>query len=242
MATQSPSEQYQNEINSLKSKIDKLQDGVRFKDIRDSLEDLQTSINNMEQQLREIRQDGYVFEKNLEPQVKDINDQLEEILPRVHDQIDKQSSTLSTSLRSIESQFSRISSLSPSIGKSNQNLERLKTSVSTLEGNVSSAKNTITGMYDSFRSKVNEIIGHLTEIEWMLNQIGEASFSLMPTESAIMAVKAVWSKSKKEAWATLKSILLEKDDFIRGIIGGDKQLDILLTKLNNLLYTNLAAT
>lgn len=51
-----------------------------------------------------------------------------------------------------------------------------------------------------------------------------------------------WSKPKKGVWATLKSTLQEKDDFIRGIIGVDEQLDILLTKLNNLLHINLMAT
>jgi len=50
-----------------------------------------------------------------------------------------------------------------------------------------------------------------------------------------------WSKPKKEAWTTLKTTLLEKDDFIRGIIEIDEELDILLASLNNLLHNNLKA-
>jgi hypothetical protein len=51
-----------------------------------------------------------------------------------------------------------------------------------------------------------------------------------------------WSKLKKDAWITLKSTLQEKNDFIRLIIGVDEKIDILLTKLNNLLHINLMAT
>ncbi|MBW2742039.1 MAG: transposase [Deltaproteobacteria bacterium] len=48
-----------------------------------------------------------------------------------------------------------------------------------------------------------------------------------------------WTKAKKDAWKTLNATLQEKNDFIRGIIGTDENLSVLLMNLNNLLHSKL---
>jgi transposase len=87
-----------------------------------------------------------------------------------------------------------------------------------------------------------KVISRFTK--WLIMESPQLNVKFVAKQIELMSNLATtyWSKPKKDDWTTLKSTLQEKDDFIRGIIGGDEQLDILLTKLNNLIYTNLMAT
>ncbi|MFC2064963.1 hypothetical protein ACFLXB_07690 [Chloroflexota bacterium] len=211
MPTQTPAQEFQSEINSLKSKVKTLQDGVNLRSVRDTLEDNQTTVNSMGERIKEIRQNGYVFEKNLESQASDLVAQLHLILPNIRKQIDIQSTSLSTMLRSIESRLPSLSSSASNQPLTQKNLKSMKSSVSTLESKISSVEGTISGMYDKLRASIHKIDQHLDEIEWMLKQISEAPFSLLPTESGIMAVKSEWFKSGKEEKTDPEGILYLTD-------------------------------
>ena len=211
MPTQTPVQKTQSEINSLKSKVNTLQDGVNMRSVRDTLEDLQTTVSGMDERIKEIRQNGYVFEKNLESQAVDLVDQFNQILPNIQQQIDIQSARLSTSRRSIQCQLPRLLSTASNQSLAQKKLTALKTSVSSLENNISSVEGTISGMYDKLTSSIHQTGQHLSEIEWMLKQIAEAPFSLLPIESGIMAVKSVWYKSGKEEKTDPEGILYLTD-------------------------------
>ena len=198
MATPTPLQQITSEVDALKSKINSLQDGVRLTRTRDTLEDIQSTINNMGQRVATLRSKGYVFEKSLEIQSVDFARQWAIILPNVQQQINIQSATLSASLRSIEVQLPRLTTSLNNPIAARPILNNLKTSVSTLESNISSVERTVNGMYDTINNQVQKIVKHMHEIEWMLTQISEASFKLMPNEAGVMAVKSVWWKSGKE--------------------------------------------
>jgi hypothetical protein len=67
-----------------------------------------------------------------------------------------------------------------------------------LEDKVSAAEKTIDGMYNQVESQFRNFESRLTEIEYLLTNLGEVSFQLLPTEGGIAAVKAVWCKTGKE--------------------------------------------
>ena len=198
MATPTPIQQITNEVGSLKAKINSLQDGVRLTKTRDTLEDLQTTINNMGQRVATLRSKGYVFEKSLETQANDFARQWVIILPNIQQQINIQSAPLSASLRSIEVQLPRLATSLNNPTAARPILNNLKTSVSSLESNILSVERTVNGMYDTLNNQVQKMVKHMTEIEWMLTQISEASFKLMPNEAGVMAVKSEWWKNGKE--------------------------------------------
>jgi len=198
MATPTPLQQITSEVGSLKSKINTLQDGVRLTRTRDTLEDIQTTINNMGQRVASLRSKGYVFEKTLETQAMDFASQWAIILPNVQQQINLQSASLSSSLRSIEVQLPRLTNSLNNPTTARPILNNLKTSISSLESNISSVERMVNGMYDTLNNQVQKMVKHMTDIEWMLTQISEASFKLMPNEAGVMAVKSEWWKSGKE--------------------------------------------
>lgn len=198
MTTANPQQELQRSLSLLQTDITRLQDGVRLKTVRDRVEDIQTTTSGLPQRLAILRQNGYVFEKELEGQAETLNAQWKALHPSVMMQINQQAAQLQGSLLPLESQLKQLSALVNSPASAQPLLNSLKTGVSTLQGKVTAAESTIAGMYDKFNAQLVMLTSHLAKIEWMLKQLAEASFKLLPTEGGIMAVKAVWYQNGKE--------------------------------------------
>jgi hypothetical protein len=196
MAT--PNQQISDEISAMQSQIGSLQTGVRLTNARDSVEDLQTTVNGMAQRIATLRSRGYVFEKDLEAQAKAFAESWALLRPNVQAQIETQSTLLINALRPVELQMPQLAASASNPSAASGLINTLKASVSQMQDKVSAAERTIAGMYDKFGSQVSTAARHLDEIEYLLTQLSEASFQLLPTEAGIAAVKAVWCKSGKE--------------------------------------------
>ncbi len=198
MTVVNPDQTITDEINSLQSRISDLQESVRLTKVRDALEDLQSNVNGMSARLTTLRTRGYVFEKDLESQVKAITDAWALLSPNVQSQMEQQASLLMSSLRPIELQMPQLAAAAANPTIASGLLRTLQTAVGQVESGVSAAENAIDGMYNQFGSQVNTLSKHLDEINYLLTQLSEASFQLLPTEAGIAAVKAVWCKTGKE--------------------------------------------
>jgi len=198
MATPSPVQQIADEIRALQNKVGSLQDDVRLAKVRDAVEDLQTKVSSQPQRIATARGRGYVFEKDLEAQAQSYIDSWAMLYPNLQMQINQQSTALMNSLRPIEMQMPQLSAAAFNPAAVRGILNTLQSAVSQLESKVSATENTIRGMYDQFDRQVSEFIRHLDQVEYMLTQLAEASFGLLPTEGGIAAVKAVWCKTGKE--------------------------------------------
>ena len=197
MTTPSPAEQFTTDLQALQSKVSDLQKSARLSEVSDAIEDVQTSVNNMARRIADVRQRGYVFEKELEAQAAGFVTQWAQIHPSLVSQINQQAATLQAALRPIESQLSQLAGRHPD-GAARSALESLKSSVQTFENKAKAAADQINGMYDALDNAINTVENHLANIEWMQTQLAEAKFGLLPTEGAIAAVKTVWCKDVKE--------------------------------------------
>jgi chromosome segregation ATPase len=198
MATSTPGQEIESRLFSLKTKLGWLQDGVRLSNARDALEDLGTSVNGMAQRIANLREKGYAFEKELENQAADFSTQWRGLSASVNSQLNSQASSLQLGLRPLESLLSQATAAKANIASARSLLDRLESEIETFEDKVSAAERQIGGMYNAFNNQVYTVKRHLDEIEWMLTQLAEAAFKLLPTESGIMAVKAVWCREVKE--------------------------------------------
>jgi hypothetical protein len=198
MTTPSPVEQVASDISSLQTKIGWMQDSARLKNALDTVEDLQTSVNGMQQRIAGLRTRGYVFEKDLDAQAVDFSRQWSEIHPSLVTQINIQSSSLQGSLRSIELKMTQLNGMRTNPFAARPLITSIESEISMLEDKVSSAENTVNGMYNSFNNQVYAVKRHLDEIDYLLIQLAEAKFTLFPTEGGIQAVKAIWCKDAKE--------------------------------------------
>ncbi len=198
MATPSPAQQIADEMRALQNKVNSLQDGVRLARVRDAVEDMQTKVGSQPQRIMTARGRGYVFEKDLEAQAQAFLDSWTMLYPNLQSQINIQSSALMNALRPIEMQMPQLTAAAYNPAAARGILNTMQSAVSQLESKVSAAERTINGMYDQFERQVSDFIRHMDQIEYLLTQLAEATFRLLPTEGGIMAVKAVWCKTGKE--------------------------------------------
>jgi len=198
MTTPNPVQQMSDDIRDLQSKVSSLQASVQLSTARDAIEDVQTNVNGMAQRLTGLRTRGYVFEKDLETQAQALVSSLALLYPNVQAQINLQSAALVNALRPIEIQMPQLAALAGNPAAASGLLASLKSAVDQLESKVTAAERNIDGMYDQFNNQVYATTKHLEDVEYMLTQLAEASFQLLPTEAGIAATKAVWCKTGKE--------------------------------------------
>jgi len=211
MATPSPAQQIADEIRALQNKVNSLQDGVRLAKVRDAVEDMQTKVSSQPQRIMTARGRGYVFEKDLEAQSQSFVDAWAMLYPNLQSQINLQSTAMMNSLRPIEMQMPQLTASAYNPAAARGILNTMQSAVSQLESKVSAAERTITGMYDQFDRQVSEFIRRMDQIEYMLTQLAEATFQLLPTEGGIAAVKAVWCKTGKEQKGDPEGVLYLTD-------------------------------
>jgi predicted nucleic acid-binding Zn-ribbon protein len=209
-----PAQQVSQDIRALQSKLGSLQESVLLTKKRDAIEDMQTNVNGMTQRIANLRMRGYVFEKDLEGRAQTLVRSWVALYPNLQSQINQQSSILRAALRPIEMQIPQLASLASNPAAARGMIASLKSSVDQMEGKVTAAEKIVDGMYDQFHKQLQATTRHLDDVEYLLTQLAEASFQILPTESGIAAVKAVWCKTGKEQKDDPEGVLFLTDQRI----------------------------
>jgi len=214
MADQSLAEQVQNQIQILQNDLGELQSSVRLTDIRDSVEDLGSTVSGLDRRIESLREGGYAFEKELEGQAKDLAREWNKIAPGLEREIESEATALEDALRPLESQLGLLAGDRGMPKSLSSRVKRMQSQFKSLESRVEAVEENIRGSYDQFSSRVDKLKSHLYKLEWMMTEISEASFDLLATESGIMAVKAVWAKSGKQTKTDPEGVLYLTDQRI----------------------------
>ncbi|GAB4421512.1 MAG: hypothetical protein Kow002_10480 [Anaerolineales bacterium] len=193
----SPAEQLRRDIASLQRSISTLEDKVRLRSVRDSVEDIQSTINGFDRQIADLRKRGYAFGKNLEAQATDFESQWAGLVPAINREIETQAQQLQSTMRNVDRKFSQLNAQTGNISAARSLSSSLESDLETLESKASSAERSVNGMFDTLRAQVHRLKTSLQQVDWMLAELAEASFQLMVSEAGIMAVKAVWVKDGK---------------------------------------------
>jgi hypothetical protein len=87
-----------------------------------------------------------------------------------------------------------------------------------------------------------KVISRFTK--WLQMQSPQLNVKFLEKQLKLMhnLTTTYWTKVKKNAWNILKTTLQERDNFIKGIIRTDEDLNVLLINLNTLLHTKLKAS
>lgn len=199
MPTQNQAQETANQINTIKGKINNMQEEVRLKNLLDEVEDIQSNISELAQKLTRVRNQGYAFDKNLEGEISSITKTWVAIYPNVRSQIASQSNILLQSMRPLETCISRLTALGTANPLSARSaLKIAESDVDQLEHKIKATQDSIKGMYDNLNSQVYTITRRIADAETLLKNIAEATFRLFPTESGIASVKAVWQRGGEE--------------------------------------------
>ena len=109
-STQTPVQQLAEEINSLQSNINSLQDDVRLAKLRDEMATIDNSTNGLPEQIIDLRSRGYVFENDLEGKAADLKQRWASQRMLVLQQITQQANALDMDMRQLEMTSSQLSS------------------------------------------------------------------------------------------------------------------------------------
>ena len=211
MATPNPVQEISEEISALQTRVNDLQASVQLAKSRQAVEELQANVNGMAQRVASLRTRGYVFEKDLEGQAQAFVGSWALLYPNLQAQINSESSALVNALQPIEMQMPQLAAVAGNPGAARGLLATLQSAVGQLESKVTAAENVVDGMYNQFINQINLATRHLEDIEYLLAQLAEATFQLLPTEAGIAAVKAAWCKTGKEQRDDPKGVLYLTD-------------------------------
>jgi len=211
MATTDPVQQITEEIRNLQSRVGNLQEQVRLTGSQSGVSDLNTTVNDLVQRLATLRTGGYVFGKDLENQAQVLVSAWGLLFPNLESQITAQSSTLVNSLRPIEMQLPQMTAAAGNPAAARNLLGPIQSATAMLEDKISAAEEYIDGMYAQFREQVSRYSGQLDQIEYLITQMAEATFQLLPTEGGIAATKAVWCTAGKEQKGDPEGVLYLSD-------------------------------
>jgi chromosome segregation ATPase len=211
MTTPNPTQEISEEINALQTRVNTLQGSVQLTSSREAVEQLQTTVNGMAQRILSLRTRGYVFEKDMESQAHAFVSSWAMLYPNLEAQINTESAALVNALRSIEMQMPQLASMAGNPVAARGLLATLQSAVGQVESKVTAAEQAIEGMYNQFNNQVYTATRHLEEVEYLLTQLAEASFQLLPTEAGIAAVKAAWCKTGKEQKSDPQGVLYLTD-------------------------------
>ncbi len=211
ITTPNPAQEISEESKSLQARVNTLQTSVQMTRNREAVEQIQVNVNGLVQRIDGLRTRGHVFEKDMEGQVQGLVNSWSQLYPNLLAQINAQSSALMNTFRPIEIQMPQLVAMSGNPAAARALLATLQSAVGQEESKVSAAEQAIKGMYNQFTSQMSAFTRHLEKIEYLLAQLAEAPFQLLPTEAGIAAVKTVWSKTGKEQKADPQGVLYLTD-------------------------------
>ena len=211
MATPNPAQQIADDIRALQSKVGDLQGHIRMAETRDAIEDVQTTLNGLAQRIAGLRTRGYMFGKDLENQAQALVSSWALLYPNLQAQVNSQSNLLMNAMRPIEMQMPQLAVAANNPMTARGLLNTLQSAVDQLDSKVSAAEHAINGMYDQFKNQVSQFTRQLDDLDYLIANLAEATFQLLPTEGGIAAVKAVWCKTGKEQKGDPEGVLYLTD-------------------------------
>jgi len=185
-------------IKSVQKRVDSLQEAVRLAGLRDEVEDLDTQCEGLRGRVKDLRTRGYPFDKELESKVAGLGRQWRTLRRGIRSEIEAEARLLREGLPEVEQLASRLTGRALSGSATQTLVARVEREVDALESKIRAAERSIKGTYDQLESEVEVIASRIARLNWVLDQVDEASFQLLPTEAVIMAVKAQWERGRKD--------------------------------------------
>jgi hypothetical protein len=206
-----PESRISSDISFIEMDMRRLHSQVRLSTLRDRVEDLETKTKGFPQRVANSRARQYAFESNLEDRAEDLRQRWMAIRNNLQAEIHRQGQQLEKDIAPIEAQMRLVVARKDNPTQVQPLITRLKADIKNLQDKASAAERSINGMFDQFQREASELTKKLERIEFMLTELEQASFSLLPTEGGVRAIRATWVKSDKPSKDDPKGILFITD-------------------------------
>lgn len=178
------------QISAVQDKFERLESQAQLEDIFTAVGSIDSKLTQLPFDLEALRDRGYVHSGLLEDRLEAIDDQWDEVRPRVEKALSKQVDRLDKELDQTERQVNRL-------GKAN--VKTVDTAVDRLGSRIAAARRALDGLYDDIETSLNKIEYQLSQVEKMLDLItGSPEIHLLEAEGPLLAVKAEWQQDGEE--------------------------------------------
>ncbi len=247
------SEEFEQQLASLRRKFDSTREDAGFEDISRELGELTAAVNSLPNDVEEIRSRGYAFRSYLENKAEVLNKNWDDIRRDAQRAIDDERQRLRRELYEIEN---KVDGAEDSGGgfmkKVTVNLDGIESEVDELESRVSAAERRIRNSYETMGNDINSTIRQIEQINWFMDEKDEASFEFLAGEAVFLVAKAEWvvtGKGKKDPdgllYLTDQRLLFEQKETTGkklGLFGGKKEQELEwelpLTTIDTVEYEN----
>ncbi len=182
----------QADLLALQSEVNSLQDEMLLKGAQQNLEDLETRVGALNRQLSALRSRGYAVEKSLENDLQVLEVQWERVRQNAQAVLAQQSAILSETMQTIQADLGRLMGMANNLVAARPLYMQLKSAIASAQAQAEAAEDTVLAQFDAYDDEVDALSTHLEWVNWMLEALSTASFSLLATESGVAAVEAVW--------------------------------------------------
>jgi hypothetical protein len=161
----------------LASRLAELQNGLGLTQLNQQVQQAQNHLNHARVSLRDCRTRGYIFQKNLETTISELETQASGLRDRLTEQV-----------RSLKAEAGELEILLA------KNVSAARGSLMVLENKVKAAVSAVQGECQRIDGRAQEINASVKKIVWTLHQLEQASFSLTASEAVVDATQALWKR------------------------------------------------
>ncbi|MCD4753915.1 MAG: hypothetical protein K8R40_12660 [Anaerolineaceae bacterium] len=204
-------EEVQSAISSLDYKVDNLRTASTLADMRKETSALEQNIDGFIARLKTIRDYGYVFDRELEGQLEDFEQNWKGMKHTVSAEISRRARALEENFKQVDANMRRIASYANRPSTAETQITRLENRIDDLEDSVETAQDTIRSRYQPLKDGVNAVEARLAYLEWMYEELNQANFNLLQSESMVMAARVRWYHDGKADKKDPKGILFLSD-------------------------------
>ncbi len=178
------------------AKVQSIQDQFETLEEQAQLTSIYTAIGNIDEMSTELpfaveklRDRGYVHSGMLEDRLEAIDDKWDEVRPRIESQLDAQVKRLDEELEDVEPKVNRMRA------NSSSSIRTADTAVNSLQTRVSAAEDSLESLYEGIEDELHEIRYEIQNVDKVLDLLDESpEIRLQEAEGPLLAVKTKWHR------------------------------------------------
>jgi len=186
------SEESQAALRSMQDQLGEFQESLLLTSVQDDLGEMRSTLTLLPSEIENLRNRGYVFRSYLEKKVEVLNGQWDD----TSRQVTREVTRLTRELQREADEAER--ALDQAMGGGTVPVSQAQSAVDALEHRIQAAEAAAKAMYDALQQNVNQTKSQIEEAVWLLDQLEQASFGLLPAEDPVAACKAQFMKTKKD--------------------------------------------
>lgn len=186
------SEESQATLRSLQDQLGEFQESLLLTSVQDDLGEMRSTLTLLPTEIENVRTRGYVFRSYLEKKVDVLNGQWEDTSRQVNREVTR----LTRELQREADEAER--ALNQAMGGGTVPISRAESAVNALEHRIHAAQAAAGAMYETLQQNVGQTKAQVEEIVWLLDQLEQACFRLLPAEDPVAGCKAQFMESKKD--------------------------------------------